>query len=143
MLLAVYLFVPFAFMGAAERSGTHSIEVLRDVGARGGKWVSIDRGRFANGTLTTFAGEKITLEWPRPEPALYPFGGEKITRDDKRLDHPAVVSVRGVFADAKTLRVKELHEHGFERDGASYAGLALVAIAWLWPVLRRPVRNPG
>ena len=118
LLFLMYVAGPLTWVDAAEASGTHSIAVLRNVEARAGKEVWIDRGGYADGILTTFAGEEIALQL--------------------RVDEPAVVSVRGVFSDPHTMRAVGSHVHGGpSRDLFAYAGLALVALAWLWPALRR------
>ena len=46
---------------------------------------------------------------------------------------PGIVSIKGRFLDAQTIRVRDVHAHfGNLRDLPSYVGLALVCLIWLW-----------
>lgn len=120
LLAVAYLATPPVFFGDVLASGSHSLDVLVDAEDRAGREVELDRVRYRpseggdgpGGTLTATGGELAAT-------GRLPSGA-------------ATVSVRGVFVDARTVRVEEHHVHrSTERDLASYLGLGLLAVVWV------------
>jgi hypothetical protein len=122
-LLAAYLLFPLPFLGAVEASGSYSVRVLREVAARPGRTVGLDRTAF----LATPAGGVVRL-----------WTGESVRATGTVPDHDATVSLYGTFLAPDVLRVDRLFEHRRDRDWASYLALLLLAAVWL-----RPSRRPG
>jgi hypothetical protein len=125
-LLAAYLLFPFPFLGAVEASGSYSVKVLREVEARPGRTVSLDRTAF----LVTPAGGFVRL-----------WTGERVRATGAVPDHDATVSLYGTFLTPDVLRVDRFFEHRRDRDWASYLALLLLAAVWLRPSRRLP--DPG
>ena len=117
-LLAAYFLVPLPFLGAIEASGSYSVKVLREVDARSGRTVSLDRTGF----LATPAGGFVQL-----------WTGEHVRATGAVLDHDATVSLNGTFLAPDVLRVDRLFEHRRGRDWPSYLALVLLAVVWLRP----------
>ena len=76
----------------------------------------------------------VVLKETKDELILRTWTGEALVVDgDEKLDHDAVVSLRGVFESEHEIRIIELYEHeGRWRDYAAYAGLGLLAAIWCW-----------
>lgn len=118
-LLAAYATLPALFMPAAEKADNHFVRTLRHPDVRAGRPVEFDRASFhatdRGVVLETFTGERLFVTGPRPDP-------------------PALVSLRGMFVDARTVHVRDAHVHaGRTRDWMSVLGLSAVAVAWLLP----------
>ncbi len=126
-LLAAYFLVPLPFLGAIEASGSYSVKVLREVEARSGRAVSLDRTAF----LATPAGGFVR-----------PWTGERIRATGAVLDHDATVSLEGTFLAPDVLRVDRLFEHRRDRDWPSYLALVLLAIVWVRPSRWLPAPGP-
>jgi len=122
-LLAAYLAFPLPFLGAIEASGSYSVRTLREVTARPGRTVSLDRTAF----LATPAGGFIRL-----------WTGERVRATGDLPGHDATVSLHGTFLAPDVLRVDRLLEHRQDRDWPSYVALLLLAAVWA-----RPLRRPG
>ena len=93
------------------------MRTLRETAARAGRVVEFDRAQVirgdGRGQVVTLTGERIDL-----------IGAESIAGTS--------VSLRGIFADARTLSVDAVRVHdGWRRDLPTYVGLALVAVLWL------------
>jgi hypothetical protein len=125
VLLAAYLAFPLPFLGAVEASDSYSVKTLREVGARPGRTVGVDRTAF----LVTPAGGLVEL-----------WTGERVRATGAVPGHDATVSLYGTFLAPDVLRVDRLFEHRQDRDWPSYVALLLLAAVWarpLWPS-RRP-----
>jgi len=123
-LLAAYVLAPLPFLGAIEASDSYSVKTLRDVDARPGRTVSLDRTAF----LATPAGGFVQL-----------WTGERVRAAGTVPSHDATVSLYGTFLAPDVLRVDRLLEHRQDRDWPSYLALVLLALLWTGP-LRRPAR---
>ncbi|HSD66262.1 MAG TPA: hypothetical protein VLF95_06155 [Vicinamibacteria bacterium] len=129
-LLAAYLAFPLPFLGAIEASGSYSVKTLREVDARPGRTVSLDRTAF----LATPAGGLVEL-----------WTGERVRATGDVPAHDATVSLEGTFLAPDVLRIDRLFEHRQDRDWPSYAALVLLAVLWtrpLWPP-RRSAPGPA
>jgi hypothetical protein len=120
-LLAAYLACPVPFLGAIEASGSYSVKALREVGARPGRTVRLDRTAFhatpAGGVVELWTGESVRATGALP------------ARD-------ATVSLEGTFLAPDVLRIDRLFEHRQDRDWPSYVALLLLGALWarpLWP----------
>jgi membrane-bound metal-dependent hydrolase YbcI (DUF457 family) len=122
-LLAAYLVFPLPFLGAIEASGSYSVKTLREVMARPGRTVNLDRTAF----LATPAGGFIQL-----------WTGERVRATGDVPGHDATVSLHGTFLAPDVLRVDRLLEHRQDRDWPSYVALLLLAAVWA-----RPLSRPG
>jgi hypothetical protein len=114
-LLAGYFLAPIAFLGALQASDSYSVKTLREVTARPGRAVSLDRTAF----LATPAGGFVQL-----------WTGERVRATGALPTQDAMVSLRGTFLEADVLRVEALHVHRRDRDWPSYLGLGLLALVW-------------
>jgi hypothetical protein len=118
--LAAYLLAPLPFLGAIEASDSYSVKTLREVSARPGRAVHLDRTAFvvtpAGGTVQLWTGERVRAVGPVPA-------------------HDATVSLHGTFLAPDVLRVDQLAEHRRDRDWPSYLALVLLALLWARPVL--------
>ena len=119
-LLAGYFLAPLPFLGAVEASDSYSVKTLREVNARTGRAVGLDRTAF----LSTPAGGVVQL-----------WTGERVRATGPLPDHDATVSLYGTFLAPNVLRVDRLAEHRRNRDWASYLALALLALVWARPLL--------
>jgi hypothetical protein len=124
-LLAAYLVLPVPFLGAVEASGSYSVKTLREVAARPGRTVSVDRTAFfaapAGGVVELWTGERVRATGDVP-------------------GHDATVSFHGTFLAPDVLRVDRVFEHRQDRDWPSYVALLLLAVLWarpLWPARPR------
>jgi hypothetical protein len=122
--LAAYLLFPLPFLGAVEDSGSYSVKALREVDARPGRTVSLDRTAFhaapGGGLVELWTGERVRATGTLP-------------------DRSGTVSVEGTFLTPDVLRVDRLFEHRQDRDWPSYVALLLLALVWarpLWPPRR-------
>jgi hypothetical protein len=127
-LLVAYLAFPLPFLGAVEASGSYSVKVLREVDARPGRTVSLDRTAL----LATPAGGFVQL-----------WTGERIRARGDVPEHDAVVSLHGTFLAPDVLRIDRLFEHRQNRDWPSYVALVLLAAMWLRPPHRVAAPTPG
>jgi hypothetical protein len=118
---AVWLLAPIAFLDAVEASDSHFAATLRNVDARPGRGFELDRSEFA---LTRDGW--VLHAWTNED---FP-----VASDSPRAE--GTVSVRGRFVDERRVEILEAHHHESWRDTASYAGLALLALAWLRPAPR-------
>jgi membrane-bound metal-dependent hydrolase YbcI (DUF457 family) len=123
-LLAAYLVFPLPFLGPIEASGSYSVRTLREVEARPGRTVSLDRTAF-HATPTGGAVELWT--------------GERVRATGDLPAHDATVSLEGTFLAPDLLRVDRLFEHRQNRDWPSYLALLLLALVWARPFLGRGV----
>jgi hypothetical protein len=124
-LLGAYLAFPLPFLGAIEASGSYSVKTLREVEARPGRTVSLDRTAF----LATPAGGFIQL-----------WTGERVRATGALPARDATVSLDGTFLAPDVLRVDRLFEHRHDRDWPSYVALVLLAALWArpyWPSIAR------
>jgi len=123
-LLAAYFLLPLPFLGAIEASDSYSVKTLREVDARPGRTVGLDRTAFvatpAGGLVQLWTGERVRAAGPVPA-------------------HDATVSLYGTFLAPDVLRVDRLFEHRRGRDWPSYLALVLLSLVWARP-LRRGAR---
>ena len=124
-VLLVYYFLPFYFMSSAENADNHFVKTLRNYENRTGKHIEFDRRKVFNDSgniyIETFADENIKLD------------------TDSRLSD-GTYSIKGYFENPGTIRVTEFHKHNpLFRDGASYLGLLLVVLVWIYPLARRKI----
>ncbi|HVS16728.1 MAG TPA: hypothetical protein VMV46_22675 [Thermoanaerobaculia bacterium] len=115
-LAALWLALPLAMMRSAWRADAHFVRTLGEVEERPGRAVELYRAhaydRPDGDVVETLEDEVLRLE------GLEILGRQR-------------VSIRGRFVDRETIRVEEALVHpGGWRDGASYAGLAAVALLW-------------
>jgi len=122
-LLVGYLVFPVLFLGAVEASDSYSVKTLREVEARPGRTVGVDRTAF----LATPAGGLVEL-----------WTGERVRATGVVPGHDATVSLHGTFLAPDVLRVDRLFEHRQDRDWPSYVALLLLAAVWA-----RPFSRPG
>lgn len=117
LFAVAWLLVPLAWMGSAEAADLHFVHTLREREARTGRTLELDRNRFEPGP----DGGSLLL-----------WTGERLRADGLALAAPAVVSLRGRFADPGRLEVERAHVHwrGF-RDAATYVGLAATLVYWM------------
>jgi hypothetical protein len=115
-LLAAYLLAPLPFLRAIEASDSYSVKTLREVEARPGRSVSLDRTAF----LMTPAGGFVQL-----------WTGERVRATGSLPTHDATVSLHGTFLEPDVLRVDRLVEHRRNRDWPSYLGLVLLALVFM------------
>jgi len=98
------------------------VKTLREVDARAGRAVGLDRTAFlaapAGGFIQLWTGERVRATGPLP-------------------DHDATVSLYGTFLAPDVLRVDRLFEHRHGRDWPSYLALVLLALVWARPIRRR------
>lgn len=116
VILAVYMVAPLFILNAPEREDNHFVHTLRDYENRPGKHIELDRKQFDAhaGTIDTFGDEEI-----------------KVKGVD--LNKSAVLSINGRFVAPDTIQVTEYHVHNdVFRDGASYVGLTLILIVWIF-----------
>jgi hypothetical protein len=124
VLLFAYLLFPLPFLGAVEASGSYSVKTLREVDARSGRTVSLDRTAF----LATPSGGLVQL-----------WTGERVRATGDLPGHDATVSLYGTFLAPDILHVDRLFEHRQNRDWPSYVALLLLAVLWARPL--RPSRR--
>ena len=106
---------PFACMPAIESSDAHFIATIRKAC-----------------TDCPVAFDRVVYRKKGNKDILDTWAGKNYEIEGQRLDHPAKVSIRGKFIDPNTIFIDELYEHrGFNRDAASYIGLALIAAIWV------------
>jgi hypothetical protein len=119
-LLAGYFLAPLPFLGALEASDSYSVKTLREVDARAGRPVGLDRTAFvsapAGGVVELWTGERVRAVGAVPA-------------------HDATVSLHGTFLAPDVLRVDRLAEHRTSRDWPSYLALVLLALVWARPLL--------
>jgi hypothetical protein len=123
-VLAAYLVLPLPFLGAVEASGSYSVKTLREVDARAGRAVKLDRTAFyatpGGGVVELWTGERVRATGALPE-------------------REGTVSVEGTFLAPDVLRIDRLFVHRQDRDWPSYVALLLLAVVWarpLWPAGR-------
>jgi hypothetical protein len=119
-LLALYFLAPLPFLGAIFASDSYSVKTLREVEARPGRTVGLDRTAF----VATPAGGKIQL-----------WTGERVRATGPLPAHDATVSLYGTFLAPDVLRVDRLVEHRRDRDWPSYLALVLLGLLWARPLL--------
>jgi hypothetical protein len=119
-LLAAYFLAPLPFLGAVEASDSYSVKTLREVSARAGRAVSLDRTAF----VSTPTGGAVQL-----------WTGERVRAVGRLPAHDGTVSLHGTFLAPDVLRVDRLAEHRRDRDWPSYLALVLLALVWARPLL--------
>jgi hypothetical protein len=124
--LAAYLLFPTPFLGAIQASDSYSVKTLREVDARAGRTVKLDRTAF----YATPGGGVVHL-----------WTGEDVRATGARPAHDAVVSLEGTFLAPDVLRIDRLLVHRQDRDWPSYVALVMLALLWARPLL--PARRGG
>ena len=123
VLLAAYFLAPLPFFGAVFASDSYSVKTLREVEARPGRTVGLDRTVF----VATPAGGRIRL-----------WTGEEVRAAGRVPSRDATVSLYGTFLAPDVLRVDRLVEHRRDRDWPSYLALVLLGLVWARPLLGAP-----
>ena len=129
VMLLLYGLLPLALLDGPARAGNHSVDAFRS------RW---DDGR-QHASVEMYRAHYIVDD--QGESALWTMDDKPLRVSGLRLPESTRVSVRGVLLDAETIRVDEWHQHAPSRDLASYAGLAIVGLAWLHAGLRRRARG--
>jgi hypothetical protein len=124
--LAAYLAFPLPFLGAIQASDSYSVKTLREVDARAGRTVRLDRTAFRAG-----ADGGVVHLWT----------GEDVRATGERPAHDAMVSLEGTFLAPDVLRIDRLFVHRQNRDWPSYLALVMLALLWARPLL--PARRGG
>ena len=130
-LFAAYLVAPLPFLGTVLSSDSYSVKTLRELDARPGRAVSLDRTAF----FATPAGGFVQL-----------WTGERVRATGALPAHDATVSLSGTFLESDVLRVDRLVEHRHNRDWPSYLGLLLLALVFSRAATRprtQPDPSPG
>jgi hypothetical protein len=116
--LAAYLAFPLPFLGAIQASDSYSVKTLREVDARAGRMVRLDRTAFhatpGGGVVHLWTGEDVRATGARPA-------------------HDAVVSLEGTFLAPDVLRIDRLFVHRQNRDWPSYVALVMLVAVWVRP----------
>ena len=120
VLLAAYIVFPLPFLGAIQASDSYSVKTLREVDARAGRTVRLDRTAFR----ATPDGGVVHL-----------WTGEDVRATGERPAHDAVVSLEGTFLAPDVLRIDRLFVHRQNRDWPSYVALVMLALLWARPLL--------
>jgi hypothetical protein len=128
MLGLVYLVGPLPLMPAVLESDSYSVRTLREREQRTGRPLGLDRVRLLRGS----EGPSILL-----------WTGERVRATGNLPEGEARLSLEGRFLAPDLLRVERYAVQRLDRDWPSYAGLALLALLWLRPLVRRPARNPA
>jgi len=118
--LTAYFLAPLAVLGAIQASDSYSVKTLREVEARPGRAVALDRTAF----VATPSGGLVQL-----------WTGERVRAAGTLPDHDAAVSLYGTFLAPDLLRVDRLIEHRQHRDWPSYLALLLLALVWARPLV--------
>jgi hypothetical protein len=119
-LLAAYLLFPLPFLGAIQASDSYSVKTLREVDARAGRTVRLDRTAFH--------------ETPRGG-LVHLWTGEDVRATGRLPAHDATISLEGTFLAPDVLRIDRLLVHRQNRDWPSYVALLLLAVLWARPLL--------
>jgi hypothetical protein len=119
-LLGAYLVFPLPFLGAIEASDSYSVKTLREVDARAGRTVKLDRTAFHE----TTRGGMVHL-----------WTGEDVRATGEQPTHDATVSLEGTFLAPDVLRIDRLFVHRHDRDWPSYVALLLLGVLWARPLL--------
>ncbi len=118
--LAAYLAFPLPFLGAIQASDSYSVKTLREVDARPGRTVRVDRTAYH----ATPDGGVVHL-----------WTGEDVRATGERPAHDATVSLEGTFLAPDVLRVDRLFVHRHNRDWSSYVALVMLALLWARPLV--------
>ena len=117
VFFTLYFLLPFYFMPQVENANNHFIKTLRNVDERQGKYVEFDRKKIRFNKYTSH------YEIQTFDKSYISLVGLKKTNANK-------ISIRGIFIDNKTIKVKEYHENiVWFRDGASYVGISLILLS--------------
>jgi hypothetical protein len=118
IIALIYMILPLLILDAPEKANNHFVHTLRDYQNRAGKHIELDRKPFDAHTETISA-----------------FGDEPIQVKGVDFKDSAVLSISGNFIAPDTIWVEEYHVHDeVFRDGASYVGLALVLVVWIFGI---------
>jgi hypothetical protein len=118
---AAYLVTPLLTLGSVEASDSYSVKTLREVEARPGRRVSLDRTAL----VATEEGRFLEL-----------WTGERVRATGAGPSHSARISLHGTFLASGLLRIDEWTEHRHSRDWPSYVALVLLALLWVRPPSR-------
>ena len=124
VLLLFYVLLPFMSFSAVFEADNHYVQTILDKTQRPGKTIGFDRCRYDKSTaeVTIFTGETFSLV------------------SDQSLSD-GTISLRGRFADEKTIVASTVHQHNRSRDLFSYAGLSLLLFLWAGVLLKDTIRN--
>ena len=118
ILLAGYLVLPLNILNDSELANNHFVKTLREYNNRQDKYIELDRGEY---------------EFLPENSHIYTFTGEKLNLSGLNLERDAKLSIKGVFISNDVIRINQYHIHHADiREIASYIGLSLVALMWIW-----------
>ena len=123
-LLLFYVLLPFMFFSEVFEADNHYVQTILDKTERPGKTIGFDRCRYQKSTaeITIFTGETFS-----------------VVADQPLSD--GTISLRGRFADEKTIVASMVHQHGRSRDVFSYTGLSLLLFLWAGVFLKETNRD--
>ena len=118
-LLLIYFSLPIYFMKNVEKTDNHFISTLKNYENRTGKYVEMDRKKVKfNETTNSF--------W------IESFDHDLIELQNVENISSSKLSIQGKFVNNSLINVTNYHENWvLFRDGASYAGIAIILFAWL------------
>lgn len=123
----LYLAAPLIYLEPAERADLHHVATLRDVAARPGKPIEIDR---------------TAIVWRDGVPVARLSMGPELVLTGAVPPGVTQASIRGTFVDEGTVEVQEIHVHpGDRRALMTLAGLLIVAGWWAAAAILRPARD--
>ncbi len=122
--LLSYFLIPFLFMQPLEISNSSHIHTLRHIEGRTGKPIELDRA--------VFDGQRRVIHM---------FNQEEIGLTGKLPQQSGLTSIKGEFESPRTIRVNQYHSHSGYRNIASYIGLALIAIIWIYLLLQHTFQS--
>jgi hypothetical protein len=122
-ILMIYFLWPLLLLNGPREADARFVTTLQDKPERPGKYVEFDRRPYvvddSVGYVMSFAKENFELQ-------------------NLSLSETNTISIRANFLTEKKLEVIEYHFHSnWARDGASYAGLLIVAFLWIWALLKQ------
>ncbi|MCV6586993.1 MAG: hypothetical protein OIF47_15805 [Marinibacterium sp.] len=122
LLLAAYLLAPLPLMAPAEAEDLHFSQTYRDMAARPGKPIAIDRATLGpdDRRLHVWTGDRLDLRGLAIPPDL------------------TKISVKGYFTAPGQIHVTAVHpHHPARRDVFTMVGLAMIALWWGWSLTVR------
>lgn len=120
ILFMIYFVTPTYFINEVEKNDCHFIGTLKNYDSRVGKYIEMDRKRVSYNQSTN-------SYWIQSfDKSLIELYGITDLESSK-------ISIKGYFVAKDLIKVTEFHENWeIFRDGASYAGLSIIFISWLY-----------
>lgn len=125
ILFIIYFITPTYFMDEVEKNDSHFIGTLKNYNSRIGKYIEMDRKKVSYNQYTD-------SYWIQSfDKSLIELNGITDLESSK-------ISIRGYFVSKDLIKVTEFHENWeIFRDGASYAGLLIIFISWIYSMFLR------